>query len=127
MRMKNAMRTLVVSLLALSVALPAAAETLPEAQAAAVESNPALAAQRQRLNATREALPQAWSEALPQINVSGSATRSANDSDNPALDTLARENWSAGASASQLLFGGGRVLASTRGARAQIRGAVANY
>ncbi|HRO04299.1 MAG TPA: TolC family protein, partial [Terricaulis sp.] len=94
------MRTLVVSLLALSVALPAAADTLPEAQASAVESNPALAAQRQRLNATREALPQAWAEALPQISVSGSATRSANDSDNPALDTLARENWSANASAS---------------------------
>jgi outer membrane protein len=125
--MKNAMRTLVVSLLALTMAMPAAADTLPEAQAAAVQSNPALAAQRQRLNATREALPQAWAEALPQVSVSGSATRSANDSDNPALDTLARESWSAGANASQLLFGGGRVLASTRGARAQIRGAVANY
>lgn len=121
------MRTLVVSLLALGVAMPAAADTLPEAQAAAVESNPTLAAQRQRLNATREALPQAWAEALPQISVSGSATRSANDSDNPALDTLARETWSANASASQLLFAGGRVLASTRGARAQIRGAVASY
>lgn len=121
------MRTLVVSLLALTVAMPAAADTLPEAQAAAVDSNPTLAAQRQRLNATREALPQAWSEALPQISVSGSATRSANDSDNPALDTLARENWSAGANASQLLFGGGRVLASTRAARAQVRGAVATY
>ena len=121
------MRTLVVSLLALTVAMPAAADTLPEAQEAAVASNPALAAQRQRLNATREALPQAWSEALPQISLSGSATRSANESDNPALDTPARETWSAGASASQLLFGGGRVLASTRGARAQIRGAMADY
>jgi outer membrane protein len=53
--MKNAMRTLVVSLLALTLAMPAAADTLPEAQAAAVQSNPALAAQRQRLNATRDA------------------------------------------------------------------------
>lgn len=121
------MRTLIVSMLAFAAAMPAAADTLPEAMAAAVESNPTLAAQRQRLNATREQLPQAWAEALPQITLSGSATRSANDSDNPALDTLARENWSGSASGSQLLFGGGRVMASTRAARAQIRGAVADY
>ncbi len=69
------MRTLIASMLALAVSMPAAADTLPEAMAAAVESNPSLAAQRQRLNATREALPQAWAEALPQISVSGSATR----------------------------------------------------
>jgi outer membrane protein len=37
------------------------------------------------------------------------------------------ETWSASANASQLLFGSGRVLASTRAARAQIRGAVADY
>ncbi|HRE45109.1 MAG TPA: TolC family protein, partial [Terricaulis sp.] len=121
------MRTLAVSLLALCVAMPAAADTLPEAQAAALDSNPTLAAQRQRLNATREALPQAWAEMLPQISLSGSATRSDRDSDNPALEGDRQENWSAGASASQLLFDSGRVAASTRGARAQIRGAVASY
>lgn len=127
MRKKLSMRTALVSLLALAAAMPAAADTLPEAQAAAAESNPSLAAQRQRLRATREALPQAWAEALPQISVNGGATRSANESDNPVLDTPARETWSASAGASQLLFGGGRVLASTRAARAQIRGAVADY
>jgi len=121
------MRTLIVSLVALAVAMPANADTLPEAQAAAAESNPTLAAQRQRLRATREALPQAWAEALPQISVSGSATRSSRGADNPALDGPASEGWSANASASQLLFGSGRVLASTRAARAQIRGAVADY
>jgi outer membrane protein len=116
------MRTLIVSMLALAAAAPAAADTLPEAMVAAVESNPTLAAQRQRLNATREALPQAWAEALPQISVSGGATRASSDA--PGLAT---ENWNARAGASQLLFGGGRVLASTRAARAQIRGAVADY
>ena len=37
------------------------------------------------------------------------------------------ETWTGSASASQLVFGSGRVLASTRAARAQIRGAVADY
>ena len=49
------MRTLVVSLLALTVAMPAAADTLPEARP--VRLNRARG-QLQRLNATREALPQ---------------------------------------------------------------------
>jgi len=121
------MRALIVSMLALAAAMPAAADTLPEAMAAAVDSNPTLAAQRQRLNATREALPQAWAEALPQISLSAGATRSDRDSDNPLLDGDRSEDWSAGANASQLLFGGGRVVASTRAARAQIQGAVADY
>jgi outer membrane protein len=108
--------------------MPAHADTLADAMNDAMQSNPTLAAQRQRLNATREALPQAWAEALPQISVSGGATRSNTDSrENPLLDTPARETWSASANASQLLFAGGRVLATTRAARAQIRGAVADY
>ncbi|GIK50517.1 MAG: TolC family outer membrane protein [Hyphomonadaceae bacterium] len=122
------MRLAVASLAALIAATaPASAETLAESMASAVESNPTLAAQRQRLNATREALPQAWSAALPQVSISGSASRSDRDSDNPALETGASETWSANANVSQLLFGSGRVMASTRAARAQIAGAVANY
>lgn len=122
------MRLLIVSLAALMAGAPfASADTLTEAMASAVDSNPSLAAQRQRLRATREALPQAWSEALPQISLSGSATASDRDSDNPFLEGDREEDWSASAGASQLLFAGGRVLATTRGARAQIRGAVADY
>lgn len=128
MRKNVLMRRLIVSLAALAAAIsPASADTLGEAMASAVDSNPTLAAQRQRLNATREALPQAWAEALPQVSVSGSASASDRDSDNPLLDGDREENWSANASASQLIFGSGRVLASTRAARAQIRGAVADY
>jgi len=94
----------------------------------AVESNPTLAAQRARLRATRETLPQAWAEALPQLSITGSAAVTDRDSpDNPFLETDNEENWSASANASQLLFGSGRVIASTRAARAQIRGAVADY
>jgi len=121
------MRFLMVSLLALAAAMPAHADTLIDAMNDAMLSNPTLAAQRQRLNATREALPQAWAEALPQVSVSGSANASDSDSDNPLLEGDRRETWSASAGVSQLLFGGGRVLASTRGARAQIAGAVADY
>ena len=75
------MRFLMVSLLALSVAMPASADTLADAMADAIQSNPSLAAARQRVNATRETLPQAWAEALPQLSVGGSATASDRDAD----------------------------------------------
>ena len=120
------MRGLIVSLVALAALMPGtvAADTLTEAMVSAAESNPTLAAQRARLRATREALPQAWADALPQISLSGSAT--SRDTDEP-FDTPRNEDWDASVNASQLLFGSGRVLASTRAARAQIRGAVADY
>ena len=123
------MRLVVVSLAALiaATAIPASAETLAESMTSAVEGNPTLAAQRQRLNATREVLPQAIAQALPQVSISGSASATDRDSDNVALDGDRTETWSANAGVSQLLFGGGRVLASTRAARAQIAGAVADY
>ncbi len=117
----------IVSIMALLAATPASAETLAEAMTAAVESNPSLAAQRRRLDATREALPQAWAEALPQVSVIGLAQSSDGDSDNPLLETGRIETWTTSANASQLVFGSGRVLASTRAARALIRGAVADY
>jgi outer membrane protein len=127
MRKNFSMRRLIVSVAALAALMPATAgaDTLTEAMISAVDSNPTLAAQRQRLNATREALPQAWSEALPQISISGGAGRS--DAEINGVEGPNDEDWSASANASQLLFGSGRVAASTRGARAQIRGAVADY
>jgi outer membrane protein len=123
------MRGLIVSFVALAALMPAtvAADTLDEAMVSAVESNPSLAAQRQRLRATRENLPQAWAEALPQVSVSAGATVTDRDNETPFLDTDRTEDWSGSANASQLLFGSGRVVASTRAARAQIRGAVADY
>lgn len=122
------MRVVLISLAALAAAAgPATAETLAESMASAVDGNPTLGAQRQRLRATREALPLAWSEALPQVSVSAGAFRDDRDSDNPLLERDPDETWSANANVSQLLFGSGRVLASTRAARAQIAGAVADY
>jgi outer membrane protein len=122
------MRVVMVSLAALMAATaPASAETLAESMTSAVEGNPTLAAQRARLNATREVLPQAWSDALPHVSLSGVAQAVDRDSEDPLTDTSRIETWSASANISQLLFGSGRVLASTRAARAQIAGAVADY
>ena len=129
MRKKSLMRTLMVSLAALSAAIGVAqADTLGEAMTSAQESNPTLAAQRQRLRATREALPQAISAALPQVSVSGSASANDRDFEDPLVTDNGRtETWTTSANISQLLFGSGRVLASTRAARAQIAGATADY
>lgn len=115
-----------IAIAALIAAAPSVvhADTLPEAMAAAEEGNPSLAAQRARLRASREALPQAWAEALPQISLSGGAGVSDRY---PTPGNERDETWSANAGASQLLFSGGRVLATTRAARASIRGAVADY
>lgn len=129
MRKKSLMRTLIVSLAALSAAIGTAqADTLGEAMVSAQDSNPTLAAQRQRLRATREALPQALSAALPQVSVSASASAVDRDFEDPlATDNGRSETWTSSANISQLLFGSGRVLASTRAARAQIAGATADY
>lgn len=120
-------RKLILSLVLLAGAENAAADTLAEAMSTAAETNPSLGAQRQRLRAAREALPQAWSEALPQIQVGGLTARTDRDGDAPGVDTPPTEAWTATATGSQLIFGSGRVLASTRAARAQIRGAIADY
>src|SRR5262249_32480958 len=127
MRKNSLMRALTISVAMtalLTCAAPASAETLAEALTSAVEGNPTLAAQRQRLAASREALPQAWAEALPQLSLSANAGVS--DRFPTAGDTR-DESWSGSASASQLLFASGRVLATTRAAKAEIRGAVADY
>lgn len=120
-------RKLILSLVLMAGAESAAADTLAEAMSTAAETNPTLGAQRQRLRAAREALPQAWAEALPQVTVSGVAARTDIDGARPAINALPGEAWTATATGSQLVFGSGRVLASTRAARAQIRGAIANY
>lgn len=113
-------RSLMLACAASALVAPAYGETLDEAIAAAVASNPTLAAQRARLDATREQLPQARADLLPSLSVSAGADASSNDLGDD-------ESWSASLSASQLLFAGGRTLASIRQARASIAGALANY
>lgn len=122
------MRLVIASLGALmAMAAPASAETLGESMVSAVETNPTLAAQRQRYNAAREALPQAWSAALPQVSITGLAVATDRDTRDPLTDSGRVETWTSSANVSQLLFGSGRVMAGTRAARAQIAGAAADY
>ncbi|GAM98289.1 type I secretion outer membrane protein tolC precursor [alpha proteobacterium U9-1i] len=112
----------------LTFALPASGETLPEAMRMALETNPSLASSRAQVRAVREALPLAWSEALPQISGSATATQILREENQPAISIREQpEYWIASLNTSTLLFGSGRVMASTRQARAQIATALASY
>lgn len=103
----------------------ARAETLNEAMTAALETNPTIEAQRSRLDATRESLPQARAAALPSLSISAGATSSRRDGGGSPESS--NDSWSGSASASQLIFASGAVAASTRQARANIAGAEADY
>lgn len=119
------LRTLLLSAAALASASHASAETLTDAMQQALQTNPTIEARRARLNATREALPQARAGILPTLSVSAGADASRRDSGGARETT--DEGWSASASASQLLFASGSVAASTKQARARIAGAEADY
>lgn len=96
----------------------------------AISTNPSLAAERARVRAVRQALPQAWAELLPQVTVDATAIEQDSSEDEflPAFTIREQpEYWIASVRSSTLLFGSGRVLASTRQARAQIASAVALY
>lgn len=101
------------------------AETLNDAMTAALETNPTIEAQRSRLEATRENLPQARAAALPSLSISAGATSSRRDGGGSPESS--NDSWSGSASASQLIFASGAVAASTRQARAGIAGAEADY
>jgi outer membrane protein len=110
------------------LALPAHADTLVEATASALDTSPALASERARLEAVREEMPIAWAEALPQITLDASAFD--NQQSELTLPTTVREQsqyWIGSVRTSTLLFGGGRAWFVRRQARAQIAVAVARY
>ena len=126
--MKRLSYSLMASAMLLSA--PVSAETLDEALRAAVEGNPAIAAQRARLKAAEEAGPQARSAALPSISASASATSSRNRLEDGAGSAPLRsdsDTWSGGLSASQTLFASGGVFANIRRAKADVEAARANY
>lgn len=109
-------------------ATPALSEEFEGELALAVANSPVLSAERSRVNAVRQSLPAAWAEALPQVIVDAAAI--AQDSSEERLAFTIRdqpEYWVATVRVSTLLFGGGRVWASTRQARAQVISAVALY
>lgn len=112
--------------LVLSLSFGASAETLDAAMRQALANNPDLAAGRARLDATRQLTPLARAEGLPSVSVGANASSVGTDiSGAPSQDRS--ENWSANVSASQLLYSGGRVAATTRQAEARVAAAEADY
>jgi outer membrane protein len=104
----------------------AAADTLDEAMASALETNPAIAAARARVEAAREQLPQARAEGLPSVTA-GAGTSSTRSGVEGLPDQDRSNTVSVNAAASQTLYAGGRIDALERVALARIEAAEANY
>jgi outer membrane protein len=126
----------------LLIALPASAETLQEAMAAAYQNNPTLQSERSKLRATDELVPQALSNWRPTVSLTGNATRSdtysyinsggggntigGTTSGVPSgvqvssAGTIIYNAETMGVQVTQPIFRGGRTTAQTRQAEAQI-------
>jgi outer membrane protein len=99
---------------------PSHAQTIEDSFRSAVAFSPELGAQRARVRAQRQGTSLALAEALPQIDLTGTASRVFRD--DPTFrqrGSEKREDWRGTASASQLLFDSGRVWSLYRQARAQ--------
>lgn len=106
----------------------AAPDTLDQAMGDALATNPELAARKARLDAARQGIPIAISDAFPQIV--GTATAERFDRDDPSLrltGSQERETWRGGGSVQQLLYSSGRVRAAVSQARSEYRADAALY
>ena len=101
----------------------AGAQTLQEALSAAYSTNPTLQAQRAALRATDEGVPQALSNWRPTVTLSQSYGRSRVDFENntPARPDGTLTPNTLQLSATQPLYRGGRTVAATKSAEAQIQ------
>lgn len=122
------MRRLLAAALFLAIATladrPAAAQTLDEALAEAYQSNPTLNAERARLRATDEQVPQALSGYRPTITSGIQAGGRWVDSNQESItgqqdDALFERRYSA--SIEQPLYRGGQTVAAVRGAENTVR------
>jgi outer membrane protein len=104
-------------------ALPAVAESLPEALARAYQTNPALNADRARQRATDENVPQALAGYRPQIIASLSAGLQSvrNLLPDNTVQTASLKPWQIGITVTQVLFNGFRTANSVRVAELQVR------
>lgn len=99
-------------------------QTFDEALAAAYQNNPTLNAQRARLRATDEEVPQALSGYRPTLRAFSEVGRSYLNSNNESLvgpENNALFARSYGATLEQPLFRGGQTAAATRGAENTVR------
>src|SRR3954468_12611939 len=112
-------------------AIPALAESLPEALAKAYQSNPQLNAERARQRGTDENLPQALAGYRPQIvaSLSGGLQAVRDLLPDNTIQTAALKPWTIGITVTQTLFNGFKTANSVRVAEFQIqsgRGALRN-
>src|SRR5579859_7390614 len=118
---------------------PVHGETLEQAMMSAYQSNPTLLSERSKLRATDELVPQALLNWRPTVTVSGNATRSntytyinsgstigGTTSGTPqgtqvtSAGTLVYNAETMGLQVTQPIFRGGRTVAQTRQAEAQV-------
>ena len=120
------MRNFVLAAGLLGLAAPAAATSLEEAQAAALQSNPAIAEANARLDQARAQVRQADGAMLPTATIQGSyGTGRLDPKGYFGLQAADVNPRMAMASLEQPLFAGGRILAGREGARAAAGGAEA--
>ena len=122
--------------------LPASAETLEQAMATAYQGNPTILAERSKLRATDELVPQALAGWRPTVTLSGNITRSnlfeyintgssgigGTTSGTPgggqvttsSASTLIYNNDTMGVQVTEAIYRGGRTTAQTRQAEAQV-------
>lgn len=126
--------TLALGLVMPGLVMPASAQTLPDALAEAYVSNPTLDAARAALRTVNEEVPQALSNWRPNVTVTGSVGQQRNDSGSSGSATAAGGASSGGAddgaftitprsldvNVTQPLFRGGRTIAETRRAEANV-------
>ena len=106
---------------AVSVTLPAGAQTLEESLATAYSSNPDLLAARAQLRSVNEGVPQALSNWRPRVTVTGSAGFQRLEFDGGSgSDTETTEPWEVGLGVTQSLYRGGRTTAETARAEAEV-------
>jgi outer membrane protein len=104
-------------------AVPARAETLPEALVRTYQGNPALNAERARLRGTNEGVPQALAGYRPQIMASLTAGLQQVRillPDN-TVQTATLHTWTIGLTVTQTLFNGFKTANSVRQSEAQVQ------
>ncbi len=109
------LRSTVAAVCILAAAMPAAAETLPEALASAYETNPQLTVQRNIVRQTDEDVPQALAFARPSLTATGTAQQSGEN-----FNQDGGRYYQGALSLSQSLYRGGRTKTSVSAAENRI-------
>jgi len=108
-----------VFLLQFGAAEPASSQTLYEAMATAYQNNPSLQAQRSRVRAVDEGVPQALAGWRPTVELNGDLGRVRNTG-NTGVDRDYRTRWSTGVRVTQNIYEGGRTQATIARAEADV-------